>query len=490
MIAIAQIQLEPLDWIVFICYALAMLLIGWFYSHKNKTNEDYLLGGRSMNPTAVGVSLFATLLSTLSYLTYPGEMIRHGPLIFMGLLAFPLIYYVGGWWLIPRIMKMNVTSAYEILEHKLGLRVRMFGIFMFLSLRILWMSTIIYMTVEIALLPIIQFDSTYIPYVGILLTGITIIYTTMGGLRGVVVTDVLQSIIFLVGAILCIVIISFQLGSVIEIFPKQWMDHWDTLHLGFDPLKRTTLGNAVIALFVWYLCTLGSDQMAIQRYLSTANVKAARKSFGISLITNIISYILLALVGLALLAYFTINKNLLLPQKSLYDQADTLFPRFILIALPAGVTGLLIAGLLAAAMSSMSSGLNSVSSVIYEDIIRRFRKEKIGNNNALKQVKRISYLTGAMVIAISFLINKVSGNLFDVVMKVVNLFVAPYWWNGCHICCNRGCLFSNLWNNRVMDYAYFLNRWHNRRNIDKLFGYKIGLITLLKMRLFRDLILA
>ena len=417
--------LTYLDWIVLLAYGAGMLFIGWFYSRKNKTKDDYLLGGRKMNPTAIGISLFATLMSTLSYLTYPGETIQHGPVIFTGILAFPLVYYVVGWWLIPRFMKMNVTSAYEILEKKLGLSVRMLAIFMFLSLRLLWMATIIYVTVDVALYSVIQFDRSYVPWIGALLTVITIFYTSMGGLKAVVVTDVIQSFIFLGGALLSIVVVCFQLGSFTAIFPAEWPAHWDALRLGFDPLERTTLGNAVLVLFVWYVCTSGSDQMAVQRYLSTKDIHTARKSFRISLYSNIIAYILLALVGLAMLAYFTSNQDFLLAGKSLNEQADTLFPRFIMIGLPPGVSGLVIAGLLAAAMSSMSSGLNSVSSVIAEDIMKRFRKKTVPVPDPLKQVKKLSYLTGAIVMALSFFVGEVPGNLLDVIMKVVNLFVAP-----------------------------------------------------------------
>ena len=104
-----------------------------------------------MKSTSIGISLFATLLSTLSYLTYPGEMIQHGPIIFAGALAFPLVYFIVGWWIIPAIMKTGVTSAYEILEQKLGLSVRLLGTVMFLLLRLLWMATIIYVTVDVAL---------------------------------------------------------------------------------------------------------------------------------------------------------------------------------------------------------------------------------------------------------------------------------------------------------------------------------------------------
>src|SRR5690606_21632149 len=126
-----------------------------YYSYKNKTEEDYLLGGRSMNPSAVGISLFATLLSTLSYLSYPAEMIKHGPLIFAGIFAFPFIYYVAGWWLIPRIMQIRVTSAYEILEQKLELSMSMLAFFMLLSQRNYWTTKVIYITVKIALLSVI-----------------------------------------------------------------------------------------------------------------------------------------------------------------------------------------------------------------------------------------------------------------------------------------------------------------------------------------------
>src|SRR5690606_31652848 len=121
-------------------------------------------------------------------LTYPGETILHGPIILAGVLSFPLVYYIVGWWLIPRFMKMKVTSAYEILEKKLGLSVRMLAIFMFLSLRLLWMATIIYVTVDVALHSVLQFDRAYVPYIGAFLTVITIFYTSMGGLKAVVVT--------------------------------------------------------------------------------------------------------------------------------------------------------------------------------------------------------------------------------------------------------------------------------------------------------------
>ena len=420
-----QPSLSGVDWIVIAIYGALMLGIGWFYSRRNKTEEDYQLGGRKMNSTSVGISLFATLLSTVSYLSYPGEMIKYGPVIFAGMLGFPLVYFVAGWWLIPQIMKMKVTSAYEILEIRLGTSIRMLAIFMFLSLRFLWMATIVYVTVDIAFLSVVSINPDYIPFLSILLIIITIIYTSMGGLKAVVMTDVIQTIVFLGGALISILIVSYHAGSFTALIPGEWSPVWKPFRLGFDPQERTTVGNAVMMLFAWYICTTGSDQLAIQRYLSTRDITSARKSLKVSLYSNLIAKLLLALLGLAMLTFFSTHPHFLADGQNLGEQADTLFPRFILIGLPIGLSGLVIAGLLAAAMSSLSSGLNSVSTVISEDIIKRFKILKEGSQSGLKRVQILSYLTGFIVMILSFMVANVQGTLFDVLIKVTHLFVAP-----------------------------------------------------------------
>src|SRR3990172_5119993 len=113
--------MTPLDYAIVALYFLGMLAVGRYYAKRTRTAEDYLLGGRSMSPFMIGLSLFATLTSTLTYLAYPGEMIKHGPMIFAQLAAFPIVLVLVGWWLIPAIMRQtNVTSGYELLEARLG----------------------------------------------------------------------------------------------------------------------------------------------------------------------------------------------------------------------------------------------------------------------------------------------------------------------------------------------------------------------------------
>ena len=417
--------LATLDWVVIALYLLGMLGIGFVYSRKNKDEKDFLLGGGNMNPFAVGLSLFATLLSSLSYLSYPGETIKYGPVIFMGLVSFPLVYYVVGWFLIPKFMNMGVTSAYEILEIRLGISVRMLATFFFLSLRFLWMATIIYVTVNTAILSLFDLDPNYTLVISALLMIITIVYTSMGGLKAVVATDVMQSVILLSGAIIAIIAVSVHLGSFTIWIPTQWLPQWGELKWGIDAQERLTFGNALIMVFIWQVCSAGSDQMAIQRYLATKDVQSARKTFGVSLITNLIAQLLLGTVGIAMIAFFMKNPHYLPAGNDINAQADLLFPRFILVGLPVGLSGLIVAGIFAAAMSSLSSGLNSTSSVISEDLLKRFNPKHSTSEKSLKKVKIISIVVGVFTLLLSIAVSKVEGNLYDIIVKVVNLFVTP-----------------------------------------------------------------
>lgn len=286
MIAGAATGFRPLDWTVVVLFLLWMLWIGYRSGRRNRTAEDYVLGGRTMNPVMVGISLFATLLSTLSYLSYPGEMVKYGPVVFIGLAAFPVAYYIVSRLMIPRYMKMNVTSAYEILEIKLGRGVRSLATVFFLSLRFLWMATIIYATVDVALIPVFGLDPGWVPPVSVVLVVITVIYTTMGGLKAVVTTDVIQTVVMFAGVLLTIGIIGWKVGSFGAFFEPQLFEHWPPVDWGFDMSKRMTVGNILLMTLVWQVCTAGSDQMAIQRYLSTPDVATAKRSYRISLVTS------------------------------------------------------------------------------------------------------------------------------------------------------------------------------------------------------------
>ncbi len=412
------------DWIVIAIYGLVMLGVGWYYSKRNKDIKDYMLGGRQMKPWAVGLSLFATLFSAITYLSLPGEMIKNGPMYWFMLLAFPLVYYVVAWWLIPVIMKQPVSSAYELLEIKIGLSVRMLGSVLFLLLRLIWMAVIIYMVAEKIIIPMMGWSEETALWVSLAIGAITIVYTSMGGLRGVVFTDVMQTFILFFGALLALYLISRDMGGVSGWWPTTWSENWAGWTF-FDTKARVSFLTAIWGMFAWYVCTAGSDQMAIQRYLSTRDAQAARKMYLASLVSNFVVLALLGVLGLALLAFFQKHSLLLSPGRSITQEADLLLPRFIVTGLPGGLSGLIFAGLMAAAMSSLSSGVNSSCLVISRDFLARFRKTEMSSKDEMMLAKKISLLIGLFVVLLSLLVGHVKGNLLELTYKTVNLLTGP-----------------------------------------------------------------
>jgi SSS family solute:Na+ symporter len=224
---------------------------------------------------------------------------------------------------------------------------------------------------------------------------------------------------------LAIVLITVDLGGVAAWWPTEWDPNWDPLKIWFDPGSRVTIAAMCVSVFAWYVFTSGSDQMAIQRYLATRDVKAARSMFNTSMYANALVLVFLAILGMALLAYFQTHPERLAAGQTVSASADQLLPRFIVIGLPGGVSGIVVAALLAAAMSSLSSGINSSCSVITVDFVDRFRAADSPKTDHVRLAKSVSWAVGVVVIALSLGAGMVAGNLFEVAYKVVNLLVAP-----------------------------------------------------------------
>ncbi len=414
------------DWSVLAGYAALMLAIGWYYSYLSKTREDYLLGGRGMNAWTVGLSLFAGLLSTISFLAVPGEVIKNGPMIFCMVAAYPIVYVLVGYWIIPKIMRLRVTSAYEILETRFGIAVRVVGSSMFLLLRLLWMAVIVFATAKNVLVPILGLEDSAVPWICLIMGFVTVIYTAMGGLKAVVSTGALQTFILFLGAFLTFVYVNHAMGGLSGWWIREWPANWETPVWGFAASGRMTFLNVLLATLVWHICTEGSDQMTIQRFLATRDARSARGVLGSMFVADVIVTAFLVLVGVALFSFFRANPEFLPDGKNLYQDADKLLPRYVVIGLPAGVSGLVVAGLLAAAMSSLSSGINSTSSVVIVDFIERLSNPaKRGDFDQVVAAKRISAVLGVAVVLLSTAIGLVTGNLIELAYKVVNLLTAP-----------------------------------------------------------------
>jgi SSS family solute:Na+ symporter len=409
--------LAVIDWIIIVIYALLTIGLGWYVSRRQKTKEEYFIGSGKMNPILVGVSLFATLLSTISYLSMPGEILGKGPAALVTLPGMLLIYFIVAYLILPLYMRQRVTSAYELLEAKLGIGIRLLGACMFILLRLVWMSLLIYLA-SMAMTVMMGVDEKWIPLIVLITGSVAVIYTSLGGLKAVVITDLVQTILLFGGALTVIAIVTIDFGGF-SWFPREWNKNWDVQPLfSWDLSTRVTVFAAFLNMMTWYICTAAGDQTCIQRFMSTGSAAAARKAFKVQLIVSVVVSLTLAAVGVALLEYF--QKHSLPADISIKTNADQVFPYFIGNILPPGVSGLVVAAMFAAAMSSIDSGVNSITAVVSSDFLDRF-----GKTTSRRTSMWLALAIGAIVVVSSSAMGLVPGNITSVTQKTTNLLVTP-----------------------------------------------------------------
>lgn len=413
-----------IDWIIVGIYAISTIALGSYFGRRQTSASDYFIGSGAMNPVLIGVSLFATLLSTITYLAIPGEVSGKGPVYLSNYIAYPFVFLVLGFVILPVYMRQRVTSAYALLEERLGVSVRLLGASMFLLLRLVWMALLVYLTAN-AIAIMIGAPEAAIPLI-VMVTGFfAIVYTSLGGLRAVVITDLMQTILLYGGALLVIGTVTWKVGGL-GWFPTEWPDSWDQQPLfSFDPSTRITVFGSILSVFLWMIATMAGDQVSVQRFMATKDAKAARRALGMQLTVSCIVGVTLGLVGLALLGYFEAFPELLPDPSGVAQQADKLFPHFIAFELPPVVAGLVVAGLFAAAMSSIDSGVNSITAVVMAEVVGRI---KSGQVDAARQVyfsRWMAVIIGALVVVGSSFMDQVPGNFMAVTNKIVNLFTVP-----------------------------------------------------------------
>lgn len=417
--------MEIVDWVILFTYAVSTIGLGWYFGRKQQDTSEYFVGSGKMNPLLVGVSLFATLLSTISYLAIPGEVLGKGPIYMTNYIAYPFVFVTLGFVILPVYMRQRVTSAYELLEERLGLSIRILGAVMFLMLRLVWMSLLVYLTAK-AIAIMIGVGEDMIPWI-VLVTGIfAVTYTSLGGLRAVVITDLMQTLLLYGGALLVIGTITWKMGGF-GWFPTEWQtDVWDQQPVfSFDPSTRVTVVGSLISVFLWMVCTSAGDQVSVQRFMATTDAGAARRAMGMQLTVGLVVGVTLGFVGMALLGYFQAHPEFLPEETTLKAQADGLFPHFIAAHLPPVITGLVVSGLFAAAMSSIDSGVNSITAVVMTDFLDRFGKKPDTEAKHLRFARLLAVGIGTVVVLLSSVMDQIPGNFMAVTNKTVNLLTVP-----------------------------------------------------------------
>jgi SSS family solute:Na+ symporter len=419
-----QNGLALVDWLIIASYAMGTLGLGYYYSRRQESTDEYFTGGGRMNSTLIGFSLFATLLSTISYLSTPGESIAKGPTGMVTMFAIPVIYVVVGYGLIPLYMRRRVTSTYELLEERLGIGIRLLGSTLFIVLRLVWMSLLIYLSGQ-AMAVILGVGDEWIPLIVFVTGFVAVVYTSLGGLRAVVITDFVQTVLMMMGALLVILMVTIDLGGF-SWFPTAWQPNWDHQPLfSFDPGVRISVIGLILYSTIWFICTCGGDQTVVQRYMATADAAAARRALRTHLLVGAVLGTTLSIVGFALLGYFRVHGDLLPEGISITSNADKIFPHFISFHLPVGISGLVVSAMFAAAMSSVDSGVNSICAVVTSDFLDRFGRQPKTEKAHVRLARWLAFGIGTIVVVGSSFMEQIPGNITAVTAKTTNLLVTP-----------------------------------------------------------------
>lgn len=385
-----------LNWAVLIAYLLMMIALGYYFMKRENGAEDFFKGGGRIPWWAAGISIYATMLSAITYMAYPAKAFAtnwtyYPMLVTILIVSFPVIRYY-----LPFFRRLNVTSAYEYLEHRFNAPLRLMASALFIIFMVARMALVLYLP-SLALTAVTGID-IYICIV--LMALITIVYCTMGGVEAVVWGDVVQGIILVGGAFLAIAYLVFSTKGGASGFLYIASDNgkFQLFDWSFD-YRSATFWVVIIGGMANNLISYTSDQTVIQRYLTTKDEKAAKNSILLNGVMSVFVSVAFFAIGAGLYTFFKTH-----PAEMDYTMAknDIVFPFFMMSQLPSGVAGLLIAAIFAATMSTISSNINSVATAFTVDFYQRFKKNAT-DRNLLLTARYSSLISGVFGMLIALL---------------------------------------------------------------------------------------
>lgn len=445
-----------LNWIVLVFYLVSMLGLGVYFMRRESGSDDFFRGGGRIPWWAAGISIYATMLSAITYMTIPAKAYAtnwtyYPMLVCILLVSWPVVKYY-----LPYFRKLNITSAYEYLELRFNAFTRLMASSLFIIFMVARMALVLYLP-SLALTAVTGIDI----YICIILMGvITIIYCTMGGVEAVIWGDVIQGIILVGGA--------FMAAAYL----------WGNTEGGFSGALQLALDNDKLRLFEWswdyrrvtfWVAILGggiannlisytSDQTVIQRYLTTKDVASAKQGIWMNGLMSVFISVVFYFIGTGLYTFFKTH-----PAELDFTMAkgDAIFPFFMMSQMPQGIAGLLIAAIFAATMSTISANINSVSTAFSIDFWKRFRPQT--SDQEMLRVARITcVISGFIGVGIAILMatwNIVS--LLDYFNTILGLLTSGL----------GGLFFMGLFLKRI-------------NGIDALTGFLVGEIVVLYLQFF------
>jgi SSS family solute:Na+ symporter len=402
-----------LNYAVLALYLGSLVLMGWYFSRREASAEDYLLGGRRVPWWAAGLSIFGTMLSAITFLSTPAVGFATNCLIAPAwitiLLIAPLVVHAY----LPFFRGLDITTAYEYLEKRFGLALRLFGALSFTLFQVGRMAVVVYLP-ALALATFTGLDVVLcILLIGVLST----LYTTLGGIEAVIWTDVVQVVVLMGALFVALWIALSDVGGPGSAFELARAGGKLTAYRGGWDWVEMSTWIIVVGSFFLNFGPYTTDQATIQRYLTTKDEKSAARGIWLNGLMSVPGGLLFFGLGIALFAWFQIHPGAL----AIGMKTDEVLPLFVSERLPAGLSGLIIAGVFAASMSSLDSSMHGIATVVTTDFYGRFKRSAT-DASRLRVARVTTVLMGALgSLAALFLAERDVPSLFFWFLKLLGL---------------------------------------------------------------------
>lgn len=406
--------MSMIDAVILFAYLAAMLAIGFLVGRNNQTQEDYFVAGRSMHWLPVALSVAATMISANSFVGGPGWAYTDGIQPFMQNITVPLACFIAVTVTVPMFYHLRVSSIYEYMEYRLGPWSRMLAVAQFFINSLIQVSSMVF----IPSLIIQTITGWSLNVIVTLVVICALVYTIAGGIKAVIWTDAIQMIVLWGGMLIILVsaVSRTGLGWGGTLAAAQAAGKFNAFDFTFDFTRTNAFLCSCFGVFMWtrYFCF---DQAQMQRILTSKSMRGIKRSFvSSSIMMNVMYFLMLFVGGIFFVVY----------GGKTFETSNEIMIGFILNELPVGVVGLLVAAVFAAAMSSVDSLLNSMTTVFTKDIYERhFAKEK-GKTLGMHQTMMVSVALGGVIIVIVILgFSGTVKSVIDVVGSYISYFAGP-----------------------------------------------------------------
>ncbi|KAJ3656756.1 hypothetical protein Zmor_015805 [Zophobas morio] len=394
------------DYIVFAAMLIVSSLIGVYFAFfakvKQDTTSEYLMGGKTMGIFPISMSLIASYISGISVLGIPAEMYTYGSQFWMVLASEALVSLTMAYCYLPVFYKLQITSSYEYLNLRFNQTVRLLGSVLFLTKMMLYIPIVIY----VPALAFSQVTGINLHLITPAVCIVCIFYTTLGGLKAVVWTDTVQTVMMFAALIAVVFMGIDSVGGLSEVWRRNEAgDRLEFFNFNWDPTIRHTFWTVSIGNYFSWLASCSINQAMVQRCLAMPTLKSARITVAILVIGITALVSMCCYIGLVIYAYY--YKCDPITRGSIH-KSDQLLPYFVMhiaSSMP-GLPGLFVSGVFSAALSSMSTGLNSMTGVIFEDLIKPRMKKPLTEAQASFLMKVIVVIIGSICVALVFVVEK------------------------------------------------------------------------------------